>query len=138
MKMLRELMTTNSPPKTAINELKRLRTIMGWTQCQAATFLGLSKKAIESYEQGWRRIPERVLQDLLTLVAAKRRYPGSFRPCFKVLNCPDTFRDVCFCRSKMAGRFCWLTASACCHQNHPEFGKGMTVCLRCPVVQQFL
>jgi hypothetical protein len=37
----------------------------------AASFLGISRKAIESYEQGWRNVPDAVWKELLTLVAVQ-------------------------------------------------------------------
>ena len=118
--------------------LKRLRTAMNWTQSETAAFLGISKKAVESYEQGWRNVPGSIWKELLTIVAGRRGFPRGCKKCYKVLQCSPEIREHCFCGSKMDGRFCWMTASACCYRNHPELKKSPLTCLDCPVVQQFL
>lgn len=118
--------------------LKRLRGSMGWTQAETATFLGISKKAIESYEQCWRPVPDSVWKELLTLAAVQNHYPHGFQRCFEVLQCPAEARHECFCCKKMSGKFCWMTASTNCHQHHPELKKSFLTCLSCPVVKQFL
>ena len=49
-------------------EFARLRASLGKSQRELAELLGLSLKAVESYEQGWRNVPahvERLLYFLL-------------------------------------------------------------------------
>lgn len=52
------------------DEFLYLRNTLGRTQKEIAVLLGISLKAIHSYEQGWRRIPihaerQLLLQDLI-------------------------------------------------------------------------
>jgi DNA-binding XRE family transcriptional regulator len=128
-------MTSKCTPAIA---LKHLRSVMDWTQAEAASFLGISKKAIESYEQGWRNVPENLWKGLLTLVAVQKNYPRRFKRCWEIMGCEPGLRKTCFCCEKMDGKFCWMTATTNCHVNHPELKKGLMTCLCCPVVHQFL
>ena len=125
-------------PHRAGEDLKRLRGSMQWTQEETGHFLGLSEKALQSYEQGWRRVPESVWKELLTLVAIQRGYPRGYRRCWEIIGCPVPSRASCFCAGKMAGLFCWMTATTNCHFFHPELKKSMLTCVRCPVTAQFL
>jgi hypothetical protein len=111
---------------------------MGWTQAETASFLGISKKAIESYEQGWRNAPDAVWKELITIAAVQHGYPKGSDPCWKVMHCSSQIRQACFCSRKMGGHFCWMTATTNCHRNHPELRRGMMTCVTCPVVRQFL
>jgi hypothetical protein len=111
---------------------------MDWTQSETASFLGLSRKAIESYEQGWRNVPDAVWKELLTLAAVQRGYPTGYKPCRRVMGCSAEIRHTCFCSRKMGGFFCWMTAATNCRRNHPELKRGLLTCVTCPVVRQFL
>lgn len=114
-----------------------MREAVGWTQSETAYFLGVSKKAVESYEQGWRHPPQSVCKQLLTLLALQKGYPEGFRPCWEVMRCSPAVREACFCARKMRGHFCWLTCSANCHQHLGTHDEKLTCCFHCPVVQQF-
>ena len=119
--------------------LKKLRGSMSWTQAETADFLGVSKKAVESYEQGWRNVPDSLWKQLLTLVAVQKGYPRKFKRCWKILHCDAKIHKNCFCGCKMNGHFCWMTATSACHVNHPELNaNGLMTCLNCPVVAQFV
>jgi DNA-binding XRE family transcriptional regulator len=52
-----------------IKEFKRFRQRMNKTQRQMAQLLGMSLKAIHSYEQGWRNIPVHVERQMLFLIS---------------------------------------------------------------------
>lgn len=121
--------------------LKALRTTMGWSRIEMSSFLGVSRKAVESYEQGWRNIPNRVWKQLLTVAAIQNDYSRAARPCWELTDCPETTRHECFSGHAMKGQFCWMTATRCCRQkvlrSHDPQGDFL-ICLNCPVVKQFL
>lgn len=121
---------------TPSKALKRLRALMGWTQLEASHFLGVSKKAVESYEQGWRDVPDHIWKSLLTLAAVEHHYPHGYRRCWEIMHCAPAQRRTCFGARSMGGRFCWMTSATNCHQNHPE-RQNVRTCLCCPVVRQF-
>jgi DNA-binding XRE family transcriptional regulator len=115
-----------------------MREAMGWTQAETAYFLGISKKAVESYEQGWRHPPLNVCKQMLTVLALERGYPKDFNPCWEIMRCSPAVREACFCARRMHGNFCWLTCTANLHQKLG--GKKMKegCCFHCPVVKQFI
>ncbi len=115
-----------------------MREVLGWTQTETAHFLGISKKAVESYEQGWRQPPLTVCKQLLMLLALDREYPQKFKPCWEIMRCSPAVREACFCARKMRGMFCWLTCSANCHQHLGAKKVEGDCCFHCPVVRQFM
>lgn len=50
-------------------EFKRFRKRMNKTQSQMAQLLGVSVKAVHSYEQGWRNIPAHVERQMFFLIS---------------------------------------------------------------------
>jgi len=118
--------------------MKALRDALGWTQAEAAHFLGISKKAVESYEQGWRNPPQNICKQMLTLLAIQRGYPDGYKRCWEVMRCSPAVRDECFCARKMDGHFCWLTCQANKHQCIEGRFEKLSCCLHCPVVQNLL
>ena len=58
------------------------------TQKQMANLLGVSIKAIHSYEQGWRSVPPHVERQMFFLLARKRGVIKTQKPCWTVKKCP--------------------------------------------------
>lgn len=123
---------------TAADAFHRLRETMGWSRRETATILGLSRKAVESYELGWRKVPARVWKQALTLAAIQRKYPMGTKPCWELTRCHEQVSKGCLCRKLTDGRFCWMTVSQCCHLAHLGKEMGFEHCLSCPVIRQFL
>ena len=65
-----------------------IRKTLGKTQKQLATLLGVSLKAVHSYEQGWRTIPGHVERQMLFLISRKRGNSAEPDPCWVIKNCP--------------------------------------------------
>lgn len=116
---------------------KQLRNSVGWTQRDAATILGVSQKAVESYDQGWRQVPDSIWRQLLTIVSVQRRYPRKHAPCWTVNHCSRSRRRACFCARTLRGHFCWLVAAK---SRCPLWKEhlGTRSCLTCGVVKAFL
>ena len=69
-------------------EFSTARQYLGKTQSQMAQLLGVSLKAIQSFEQGWRNIPVHIERQVLFLLALKTP-PKKVRPCWVIrkLSC---------------------------------------------------
>ena len=69
-------------------EFAELRKKLNKTQKELAILLGVSLKAIGSYEQGWRTIPNHIERQLLYLVCQVRQKKSSIKNCWDILDCP--------------------------------------------------
>ena len=76
-------------------EFSKIRRCLGKTQSQMAQLLGVSLKAIQSFEQGWRNIPVHIERQVLFLLASKKSPPRKERPCWVVRKCLMEIRQNC-------------------------------------------
>ena len=76
-------------------EFIRFRSILGKTQSEIAQLLGVSVKAVHSYEQGWRSIPGHVQRQILLLVQRKQHVDQPSLPCWTKTACPEALRRSC-------------------------------------------
>ena len=118
--------------------VKRLRDVLGVTQGELAVALGISSKAVQSYEQGWRETPLRVIKQILTLVAMQRADKVQGKACWDLRSCPDKVSSQCLARKLTDGRYCWAVASQVCDRSSGEEEPSVLTCLHCDVVRQFL
>jgi transcriptional regulator with XRE-family HTH domain len=96
-------------------EFARMRTSLGKSQRELAELLGLSLKAVESYEQGWRKVPahvERILYFLLFKL--NEAEIEAEEPCWKSKACPEDLRDKCVAYVAKEGSFCWFFTGRLC------------------------
>lgn len=96
-------------------EFARLRASLGKSQRELAELLGLSLKAVESYEQGWRNVPahvERLLFFLLFKLNEDKIETED--PCWESKECPDDRRAKCVAFVAKEGRFCWFFTGRLC------------------------
>ena len=120
--------------------VKRVRKILGRTQAELATALGISEKAVQSYEQGWRDVPVRVMIQLLVLVALYRKQAMDDEPCWEIRECPPEQRESCASFTVGQGQFCWFIGSKNCPPPPPPPGglDPALPCMDCPVVKRLL
>jgi DNA-binding XRE family transcriptional regulator len=120
-----------------VGELKGIRHILGWTQEELAQILGVSHRALQSYEQGWRPLPCRVQQTLaLLLYLHYRKTHGKPPACWTVLKCKPKERATCPAYQLRAGDVCWMIAGGQCHgEARKDPLKTMAICRKCPVMQ---
>jgi len=116
--------------------VKRVRRLLGTTQAELADALSLSAKAIQSYEQGWRRVPVRVMRELLVLLALNQGNGSKPAPCWKVRQCPSTVREHCPSCTIAHGQFCWFVAAKQSVARNPDARRDGLPCLNCPVVSR--
>ena len=104
-------------------EFTRIRKNIQKTQKQISQLLGVSKKAVESYEQGLRNIPrniERIMYFLLFKLNMDKLDTNKI--CWEVTECPENIRNDCIAWVAKEGFFCWfLTGKTCIHE---EFLSG--------------
>ena len=58
------------------DEFTRIRRYLGKSQNQIARLLRVSPKAVQSFEQGWRRIPVYIERQLLVLFSMNPDHSG--------------------------------------------------------------
>ncbi|MCP4156812.1 MAG: helix-turn-helix transcriptional regulator [bacterium] len=97
------------------DEFYKIRKRIKKTQKEIAGLLGVSKKAVESYEQGLRNIPsniERILYFLLFKLNKDKFMVEEF--CWDKKECPDTIRANCIAWIAKEGFFCWFITGKVC------------------------
>ena len=120
--------------------VKRLREELGHSQREMAEVLGVSTKAIQSYEQGWRKTPPHVEQQVL-LQAILRRHPDLRKVprCWKLNKCSAEIRRLCpSAKLKLPG-FCWFVTGNLCHgKPGGTWADKREHCLQCQVLKAML
>jgi hypothetical protein len=114
-----------------------IRRQLGKTQIQMARLLGVSLKAIQSFEQGWRNIPVHSERQILFLLFLKKSHPKKERPCWVTRTCPMGTRLHCPAWQFQAGHLCWFINGTIC-QGHVQRGwtRKMKICRRCDVLKR--
>jgi len=109
-------------------EFAGLRSRLIRTQREMADLLGVSLKAVESYEQGWRRIPaniERILYFLLFKM--NQNFFGRLDHCWLEIKCSTAVRADCPAWIAREGLYCWfLTGKMCRAKKGARPAKGMS------------
>jgi DNA-binding XRE family transcriptional regulator len=76
-------------------EFQSFRQKLQKTQKQIAELLGISIKAVQSFEQGWRKVPVHIERQLLFLLTLKGRRSKDVRPCWDIQRCSLQTRQAC-------------------------------------------
>ncbi len=120
-------------------EFKIVRAKLMKTQKAVAQLLGISIKAIHSYEQGWRRIPHHVERQLLFLLYRSVQCEGKEQAkCWEIQHCPDTCLKECPAWEFNSGDLCWFVNGTKCNGKiHNSWDDKMEECRTCPVFQSF-
>lgn len=114
-------------------EFSCLRHQLGKSQSQLARILGISAKAVQSFEQGWRNVPPHMERHLLFLVQLKSP-PGSHRPCWEVKQCVTRDREQCPAWELQAGTLCWFVNGTMCQGiAQDSWKRKMELCRSCEV-----
>lgn len=119
-------------------EFARLRASLGKSQKELAGLLGVSLKAVESYEQGWRNVPahiERILYFLLFKL--NESDIEAEEPCWDSMNCPEEKRSKCVAYVAKEGRFCWFFTGRLCAAAKSE-DPADRGCYSCSVFSRML
>jgi DNA-binding XRE family transcriptional regulator len=100
-------------------DFSSIREKMKRTQKEMSEILGVSLKAIQSYEQGWRRIPAYVERQALLLLAMKTGTRERISPCWEIRGCPWKIREACPAWEFESGHICWFINGTIC-QGEPQ------------------
>ena len=115
-------------------EFQVSRQKLGKTQKQLSALLGTSLKAIQSFEQGWRRIPAHVERQTLFLLAMKMGSREQASPCWEIRRCPPQMREMCPAWEFKSGHLCWFINGTIC-QGKPRvsWSQKIVLCKKCQV-----
>ncbi len=121
-----------------IDEFKKIRAALNKTQREMASLLGVSIKAIHSYEQGWRKIPHHVERQMLFLFSrvfsCNDENPEN---CWDILKCPDSKRKQCPAWEFKTGAMCWFINGTICSGNvHDSWAEKIEECRSCRVFKK--
>ena len=120
-------------------EISGIRLYLEKTQGQMARVLGVSLKAIQSFEQGWRKIPTHVERQALFLLAMKTSPRKKAKPCWETIKCPMATRRDCQAWEFRAGHLCWfINGTICQGRAQQSWRKKMAICRRCAVFQDMV
>ncbi len=118
------------------------RKVLGKTQKQMSELLGVSLKAVHSYEQGWRSIPVHVERQVYFLMACRKGLRGlndDAFTCWEIKNCPDELKKKCPAWEFHAGRFCWFINGTLCEcRAQKNWKEKMKICRKCLVLKTLL
>lgn len=114
-------------------EFRLIRKKLHKTQKQMAQLLGVSLKAVHSYEQGWRVVPPAVERHIFFLVS-RALPPGPLPPCWELRDCPPDRRAECPASQLNCGDICWLVNGTLCNgSDQGSWESKMSTCRECPV-----
>ncbi len=117
-------------------EFVELRKTLTKTQRQIANLLGISLKAVCSYEQGWRSIPAHVERQLLFLLSRKAQLQLENTNCWDLRNCPEEKKIKCPVWEFNAGQFCWFISGTLREgTDYKSWEKKMEICNTCEIMK---
>ncbi len=118
-------------------EFVNIRKKLDKTQKQLASLMGISLKAVCSYEQGWRTIPGHVERQLIFLLNKKLNPSGESANCWDIRRCPEETIKQCPAWEFSAGNLCWFIGGTICNNApHATWQKKMETCRKCEVMQR--
>jgi DNA-binding XRE family transcriptional regulator len=118
------------------DEFTKIRLLLGKTQSQTAQLIGCSLKAIQSFEQGFRRVPVHVERQLLFLLSSLK---PSRLTCWEIKECPIDLRRYCPAWEFQLGNLCWFVNGTICRGETQEtWEKKIRMCRRCDVFKSML
>ena len=115
-------------------EFKELRAKLGKTQAQIAQLLGVSLKAVHSYEQGWRSVPAAVERQMYFLVVKQNTRKSKLKACWQVKKCPPEQKSKCPAWEFGAGELCWfINGTICDGAAQKNWKEKIKICKTCEV-----
>jgi DNA-binding transcriptional regulator YiaG len=118
-------------------ELIKIRQEMKKTQRDMAILLGTSLKAIQSYEQGWRPVPDHLERHLYFLQVLKKI--RIIQPCWITKNCSSKKREKCPAWELQNGHLCWfINGTICDGKIQKNWKTKMDTCKECDVFKPVL
>jgi len=126
------------------DQFAEIRRHLDKTQKQMGQILGVSVKAIQSFEQGWRNIPCHIERQVLLILAlkkqaSKKQASKQDKPCWLKRDCPAERRQECPAWQFDAGNICWFINGTIC-EGAPQgsWKNKMKTCRECEVYRSML
>jgi len=120
-------------------EFSSCRQKLQKTQKKMAELLGTSLKTVQSFEQGWRKVPVHIERQMLFLLHTKKGKADNARPCWDIRNCSERARQSCPAWEFNAGNFCWfINGTLCLGKPQRSWSHKMKVCRKCEVFVKHL
>jgi hypothetical protein len=120
-------------------EFASFRKKLKKTQKELAQLLGISVKAVHSYEQGWRSIPPHVERQMLFLVANRRGTLNPRKSCWTIKKCPPKQKKQCPAWEFRSGKLCWFINGTICEGiAHKNWQEKIKICRSCEVLSSLL
>ena len=120
-------------------EFKRLRTRLKKTQAKMAQLLGVSLKAVHSYEQGWRKVPAAVERQMYFLSVKQNTKTGKVKACWQIKNCSPEQKAKCPAWEFGAGELCWfINGTICDGTAQKDWKEKMKICRTCEVFEPLI
>ena len=120
-------------------EFKKLRAKLKKTQAQMAQLLGVSLKAVHSYEQGWRKVPAAVERQMYFLSVKKNTKTGKVKACWQIKNCSPEQKTKCPAWEFGAGELCWfINGTICDGTAQKDWKEKMKICRTCEVFEPLI
>jgi DNA-binding XRE family transcriptional regulator len=114
-------------------EFSSFRQKLEKTQKEMAELLGTSLKTVQSFEQGWRKVPVHIERQILFLLTLNKK-TGDAQPCWDVRNCSMETRRECPAWEFNAGNLCWfINGTICLGKPQHSWSHKMKVCRKCEV-----
>jgi len=112
---------------------------MGKTQKELARLLCVSVKTIQSFEQGWRRIPIAFERQILLHLFWEKARDKPYKVCWEMQNCPTEWRDSCTAWQNKAGHVCWFINGTFCQGKYQEnWSTKIKICQQCKVFKELM
>jgi hypothetical protein len=117
-------------------EFSNIRHALGKSQEEMAKLLGISTKAIQSFEQGWRKVPVYAERQMYFLMYLKK-HPEKQKSCWVLNQCPKETRERCPAWEFKASHLCWFINGTICHGTvQKNWQKKIAFCRKCEVFQR--
>ncbi len=115
-------------------EFLSLRQRLQKTQKEMSHLLGTSLRSIQSFEQGWRKVPGHIERQIFFLVAMKNGMDRNPSPCWEIMKCALPQRTACPAWEIRAGHLCWYINGTFCHGKvQKNWAQKMKLCRKCKV-----
>ncbi len=116
-----------------------IRRLLGKTQLQMAQLLGVSHKAIQSFEQGWRHIPGYIERLALFILAMKTSGNTAKKSCWEIMNCSKEAKRKCPAWEFQLGHLCWfINGTIWQGKAMSSWQDKMEICQKCEIFKSML
>ena len=120
-------------------EFRAIRQKLQKTQKQMAQLLGISIRAVQSFEQDWRRVPISVERQSLFLYGLRVKKEKKTKNCWDLRRCSLAKRKKCPAWEFQAGHLCWfITGTLCQGVVVKNWEQKIKMCRKCLVFRSIL